>query len=293
MNICRRAIFPREGHQLIEVDFSGLEVAVAACYHKDPTMMKYLKDPDSDMHGDMASQIFMLDDFDKKKHPEHKLLRAATKNSFIFPQFYGDYYANNAQGFCNSWLHLPINGRWKAGVGVGMPGGDTIGDHLISRGIKGYQDFEDHMKKIENDFWSRRFYIYQKWKDTWVSRYQKNGYIDMYTGFRCSGIMKKNEVINYAVQGAAFHCLLWSFIQLDKILTGNYKSRLIGQIHDAVILDIHPDELEEVAHIIKRVTCKDLLKAWPWISVPLDVEADLCPVDGSWNMKESYKLPEV
>jgi DNA polymerase I-like protein with 3'-5' exonuclease and polymerase domains len=293
MNICRRAIFPREGHQLIEVDFSGLEVSIATCYHKDPTMMKYLKDPDSDMHGDMASQIFIIDDFDKKKHPEHKFLRNATKNSFVFPQFYGDYYANNAQGFCNSWLHLPINRRWKAGVGVDMPEGKTIGDHLISKGIKGYQDFEDHMKKIENDFWSRRFYIYQKWKDSWVSAYQKRGWFDMYTGFRCSGIMKKNEVINYPVQGAAFHCLLWSFIQLDKILTGHYKSRLIGQIHDAVILDVHPDELEEVAHIIKKVTCKDLPKAWPWIIVPLDVEADLCPVDGSWNMKETYKLPEV
>jgi DNA polymerase I-like protein with 3'-5' exonuclease and polymerase domains len=292
MNICRRAIFPREGHQLIEVDFSGLEVSIAACYHKDPTMMKYLKDPDSDMHGDMAAQIFCIDDFDKKKHPEHKYLRGATKNSFVFPQFYGDYYANNAQGFCNSWLHLPL-GRWKPGTGPDMPGDLKLSDHMISKGIKSYQDFEDHMKKIEKDFWGRRFRVYQKWKDTWVQAYQKKGFFDMYTGFRCSGIMKKNEVINYPVQGAAFHCLLWSFIQLDKILVGNYKSRLIGQIHDAVILDVHPDELEEVGYIIKKVTCRDLPKAWEWICTPLDVEADLCPVDGSWNMKEAYKLPEV
>jgi len=58
-------------------------------------------------------------------------------------------------------------------------------------------------------------------------------------------------------------------------------------------LDVNPDELEEVAQIIRRVTCKDLPAAWKWICVPLDVEADLGPVDGSWNMKEAYKLPEV
>ena len=62
---------------------------------------------------------------------------------------------------------------------------------------------------------------------------------------------------------------------------------------DAVILDVHPDEFEEIAYIIKKVTCKALPEAWGWINVPLDVDADLCPVDGSWNMKESYKLPEV
>ena len=141
---------------------------------------------------------------DKKKYPEHKYLRNATKNSFVFPQFYGDYYANNAQGFCNSWLHLPL-GRWKPGTGPDMPDG-KLSDHMISKGIKSYQDFEDHMKKIEKDFWGNRFRVYQKWKDTWVEAYQKKGFFDMYTGFRCSGIMKKNEVINYPVQGAAIHC---------------------------------------------------------------------------------------
>ena len=291
MTICRRAIFPRYGHQLMEVDFSGLEVAIAACYHKDPTMMKYLTDPDSDMHGDMAEQIFIIDNFDKKKHPEHKILRAATKNGFVFPQFYGDYYANNAEHLACRWGLLP-KGKWKKGQGIDLPDGQKLSDHLINKGIKSFDQFVEHMKVIEDDFWGRRFYRYKKWKEKWLARYQKNGFFDMHTGFRCSGVMRKNEVINYPVQGAAFHCLLWSFIQLDKELH-RFDTNLIGQIHDAVVLDVNPDELEEVAQIIKRVTCKDLPAAWDWICVPLDVEADLGPVDGSWNMKEVYKLPEV
>lgn len=267
-------------------------VIIKNCYHKDPTMISYLKDSSSDMHGDMAKQIFMVDNFDKKKNPEHKYLRNATKNSFVFPQFYGDYYANNAKGFIGDWLHLP-EGQWKENQGCPMPNGVRISDHMILKGIKNYIAFENHMKKIEKDFWEKRFPVYKKWKIDTFEKYQKDGYVDMFTGFRCSGIMRKNEVVNYPVQGAASHCLLWAFIQLDKIFREKgLRSRLIGQIHDAMILDVHPDELEEVGYLIKKVTCRDLPKVWTWISVPLDVEADLCGIDKPWSEKQSYKLKE-
>ena len=96
-------------------------------------------------------------------------------------------------------------------------------------------------EKFEDDFWNRRFKVYNRWKDKWWEGYQKNGYVSMYTGFRCSGIMRRNECINIPIQGSAFHCLLWSFIQVDKISREqNWKSRLIGQIHDAMVLDVHP-----------------------------------------------------
>ncbi len=87
--IARTCIFPRLGHQLLELDYSGLEVCIAACYHQDPTMIKYIKDPASDMHADMAKQIFFIKDFDKK-HKSLKELRYYAKNGFVFPQFYGD-----------------------------------------------------------------------------------------------------------------------------------------------------------------------------------------------------------
>jgi DNA polymerase I-like protein with 3'-5' exonuclease and polymerase domains len=61
MRICRRAIIPRPGFQLLEADYSGIEVRISACYHKDSTMLDYISDPKSDMHLDMAKQIFMLE----------------------------------------------------------------------------------------------------------------------------------------------------------------------------------------------------------------------------------------
>lgn len=83
MQIVRQALYPRPGHQLFELDFSGLEVRIAACYHKDTTMLKYLTNTASDMHADMGKQLFLLDNF-KKGDPYHAVLRQAAKNGFVF-----------------------------------------------------------------------------------------------------------------------------------------------------------------------------------------------------------------
>lgn len=307
MQICRRAIFPRPGHQLLEVDFSGIEVRIAACYHKDETMLKYINDPKSDMHADMAKQIFKMDSFDKKIHG-HATLRQAAKNGFVFPQFYGDYYKNCAEIMACNWGQLP-KGRWKPSQGIIV---DEIGkpfkpyylsDHLMSKGIIEFgkdekvngkwvtTGFLKHVKEVENDFWNNRFKQYQWWKETHYSVYKKYGYVDLKTGFRCSGAMSKNDVINYPVQGAAFHCLLWSLIETDKRMQEEkWNTRILGQIHDSMILDVHPEELKYIGEVIHQITCVELRKAWSWIIVPLDVEAEICPVDAPWTEKSKYNL---
>jgi len=288
MQTVRKALYPRPGHQLLEVDYSGLEVRIACCYHKDPTMVKYIKNPASDMHGDMAKQIFKLPKLNKSI-PEHKTLRDAAKNGFVFPEFYGDYYKNCAEGLACKWGVLPQS-RWKEGQGIKMPEGN-LSDHLISKGIKSYKQFEEHIKDIEDDFWKNRFPHYARWKKQWWATYQKYGYLDMKTGFRCSGVMTHNEVINTPVQGAAFHCLLWSFIRLDEIMREEkWGTRLIGQVHDSIVLDVNPKELHHVANTVRRVPCINLPEAWKWIIVPLSVNMELSGIDESWADKKEFVL---
>ena len=282
MQTVRKALYPRPGHQLLEVDYSGLEVRIAACYHKDPTMMRYINNAGADMHADIAEQIFLIENFDKVGH---KTLRDAAKNGFVFPEFYGDYYKNCAAGLATKWGGLP-QGKWKPGQGIKIPEG-CLSDHLIAQGIPSFQKFTNHIKDIEEDFWSNRFQAYAEWRDRWWETYKKYGYIDMFTGFRCSGVMTRNEVINTPIQGAAFHCLLWALIEIDRIQQEEkWDTKIIGQIHDDIVLDANPEELNHVLTVIKRVTCVDLPKAWPWIIVPLDIDSDIYPVDGSWAEKE-------
>ena len=284
MQLCRGALYPRPGHQLLEVDFSGLEVRIAACYHKDPTMLKYLK-TGYDMHSDMAKQIFMIDKIDKS-NPAHNILRQATKNGFVFPEFYGDYYKNCAVSMAQGWGKLPA-GKWTTHQGIELDtSAFTLSDHLIAKGINSFKTFERHVRDIEDDFWRRRFPDYAAWKDRWWKIYKKYGYIDLLTGFRCSGIMGKNDCINYPVQGAAFHCLLYTLIELNKIMIKEkWDSRIIGQIHDSINIDVLPDELPHVIETIKRIATEQLPNAWDWIIVPLDIDMEICGVDKSWAEK--------
>ena len=288
MQIVRKAIFPRPGHQLLEIDFSALEVKIAACYHQDPTMLKYLKDPTTDMHRDMAEQIFFIK---FQKCPEHILLRAAAKNGFVFPQFYGDYYKNCAVSLSSTWGKLP-DGAWKDTHGIPMPDNGTLGAHMRENGIKNIGAFTEHIKEIEKHFWGTRFPVYASWKQQWWQKYQKTGRIAMFTGFECSGLMGRNDCINYPIQGAAFHCLLLLFIELDSlIISQKWKTRVIGQIHDAILLDVHPSELSEVVTNITNITTQRLHKIWSWITIPLTVEADLGGIDSSWADLKPFEMP--
>lgn len=288
--IVRRAIYPRLGNQLLEVDYSGIEVSIAACYHKDPTMVEYLEKK-FDMHGDIASQIFDIDNFNKHDK-EQSVLRAAAKNTFVFPQFYGDYYKNNAIGMCGTWLQLPQT-KWTDKMGIPLYG-EPLGRHMRKIGIKSFDSFVNKIKAIERDFWTNRFPQYAAWKEEWYQMYLRYGYVPLKTGFVCRGLMSKNDVINYPVQGAAFHCLLWSFIEINKeIKRQKLKTRLVGQIHDAMVFDVYPPELEKIGYIVQKICTIGLRKHFDWINVPLSLEADLCGIDKSWADKEEWKLPEI
>jgi len=295
--ICRGIIYPRKGHILLESDFKSVEVGVSTCYNKDPQLIKYVSNSKkNDMHRDMAQQIFMLDKFDGDIKA-HKFLRKATKNGFVFPQFYGDYYKNNAVSLAVEWCGLG-KGKWKQHQGIDMVQGFdpplakfNLSDHLAKKGIKSFDAFVEHLKKIEDHFWNKRFPVYKKWKEDTYNTFLKTGYVDLYTGFRCFGPMSKNDATNYPVQGAAFHCLLKCFIEIDRIATKEkWKTKLIGQIHDSMILDVYPLEFNHVVKTIHNVTSVWLPKQFPWIIVPISVEMEATGIDQPWSSKKEIEI---
>lgn len=280
MKICRRAILPRPGHMLVEADFSALEVNISECYHKDPIMMSYLLNPSSDMHLDMGKQIFLMRDMNKSI-PSHAVLRQAAKNGFVFPQFYGDYYGNNAYSLAD-WVKLSY-GEWGEKEGIELSNGFHISDHLRKRGIKSFEQFVEHMKKVEDDFWGKRFKEYGKWRERSVKEYRRRGWLKLYTGFVCSGIMRRNEIVNYPIQGSAFHCLLFTFIELDKIAQKEkWKSKLVGQIHDSILMDVDPSELNHIKDCLQIIVKETLPNAWKWIIVPLEIEVEEYGINKPW-----------
>lgn len=270
--LIRSSIIPRKDHLLIEIDYKALEVRIAACYHKDPNMIDEIVNPARDMHRDMAMEIYKL-----KPNEWTELARYYAKNKFVFPEFYGDYYESCAK---NLWEPVTTNTLVTLS-------GEPMRDHLKKVGIQNYDDFEDHLKKVEDRFWNVRFPVYTKWKKKQIEKYYRNGFITMHTGFRCSGLMKRNEVINYPVQGAAFHCLLWSVIHLNKIFKKlKMDSMIVGQIHDSMILDVHPEEYNKVLNLAYQVMTEEIRKVWEWIIVPLDIEIEVSIMNRSWYEKK-------
>ena len=257
----RTCLIPRKGNMIVEVDFSGIEVRIGACYHKDGGMVGYILDETTDMHRDTAADLFM-----KPKDLITKQERQAAKNGFVFPQFYGDYYKNCAP---NIWDQID----------------DSTKNHLKTKGVRNLLDFEEVCYAAERQFWEVRFTDYNQWrKDNWKA-YLKNGYIDLFTGFRVTGNLTRNQANNIPIQGSAFHCLLWSLIRVNNFIKRkNLKSRIIGQIHDSLVLDAVKDEWEILRPEIKSIMTEKIRDYWSWIILPLKCEIDY--YENNWGISE-------
>jgi hypothetical protein len=301
--LVRRCYYPRRGYQLVELDYGQIEVRIPCCYHSDPTLMEYVNDESKDMHRDTAMALFGLSAKQVSKAARH-----AAKNQMVFPTFYGSYYAQCAPNLWEGTDTTAVEGetvpvldadgcpkRGEDGKPVTRP--KTLREHMAERGVTelGACDpdqppapgtFEAHVKAIEDDFWNRRFRVYSQWKRDWFAAYQRDGGFMMLSGFAVNHVLDRKQVCNYPIQGCAFHCCLWSLVRIVRWLK-KYKfcTRVIGEIHDCINFDCHPAERDDVIHESKRIMSEDIRRAFPWLNVPLTVEPEACPIDGSWYDK--------
>lgn len=257
--VLRLLMSARPGHRLGEYDYKAIEAGIVACYNQDPNWVRYFNDPKSDMHRDMAAKLFLRETTEVTKEE-----RQGAKNGFVFPTVYGSWFKNTA---ATLW-------------GAAEP---TTLAHLADKGIENLDDFTQHVRKVEKWFWEDQFPVGYEWMNKTIKDYDKKGYIDLYTGFRCYGPMSRNQIINYRIQGSAFHCLGWTFTNTSKELRRrNMDTYLIGQVHDCIVPDIHPEEEAEVDQIIIDYGTKKIREHWPWISVNLRIEKAVSEVNGSW-----------
>lgn len=281
--IIRRAFIPRDGHAIVEVDYSGLEVRVACALSGDPKLT--YDTVEGDMHRDMAAECYMLE-----AHEVMKNVRQNAKGGFVFAEFYGDWYKQVTR---NLWDGIDRHG-------LQHPSGYSLHDHLIDCGITGRGEcdprkepakdtFENHIKNVEKRFWNERFRVYHKRRQQWVEEYLQQGYIDIVTGFRCHGPMTKNQVMNYHIQGPAFHCLLWSLIRLvAEVRRRRMGVKVMGQIHDSIISDVPLREVDDYLALVYDITTCQLREEWAWITLPFEIEAEMATTN--WYEKEEVEV---
>ena len=269
----RMGIIPTPGNQLLEADFSGMEVRIAACYTGDEVLINYIKDSTSDMHRDQASLLFKL-----PNELITKEIRFEAKNGWVFPLFYGSYYVSCAR---NLW------GRISS---LKLSDGKPLQAWLKENKIITYTGFEERCKKLEQEFWDR-FKTFRKWQEQTIISFQRKGFVEMYHGFRRGGLLDQNQIINSGIQGSAFHCLLWCLIQINKVRKKErWKTTIPGQIHDSIIFDLNPVEKEHVIQTLHRIATKDLVEAHKWIITPMEIELEIAPINRSWFEKKPLAL---
>jgi DNA polymerase-1 len=278
--LVRSSFIPRPNHHILEIDFSGNEIKSAACYHKDP---KFIDDVlHGDMHRDTAAELFLC-----KKEEVNKEARQTAKNKFVFAEFFGDWYMSCAQLL------------WEDIARYNLKVGDVpMKKHLAKKGINELGDLDPNskptqgtftylVKSVEDSFWNKRYKVYTQWKNDWWDLYVRRGWLQMYTGFVVQGPYNRKQVINYPIQGTAFHWLLWCVIKINKWLRKNkMRTMIIGQIHDSIIFDAHKDELDAVREYAIKVMTVLLPKHWHHITIPMAVEAECSPLEASWHEKK-------
>lgn len=301
--LIRMGIVPSKDSVICEMDFSGSEVITSAAYHKDPTFIHDITV--GDMHRDLAIELFMLDPesmnknnfTDKEILKRIKEIRFYSKNNWTFAQFYGDWFGSCAP---NLWENV-------VEAGLRIPDGSmTVKEHLESKGIFelgemiNYEptpgSFLEHCKEVEQRMWNERFPKYTQWKKDVVEFYQTYGFIETFFGFRFTGYMDNKQCTNFPIQSVSFHLLLFTLIKTEQFLKKNkFKAKIIGQVHDSVILNIPKNEIIAVTTGIVKIvhSLKDRFK---WLIVPMDMEIEMSRTrecGGNFSQMKEFLLSEI
>ena len=218
--VVRRCFIPRTpDRHLVEIDYSGAEVRANASINHDPTLLDSINHG-IDFHKSIAAMAYKL-----PKEEITKQLRQSVKGAYTFAAFYGSFWAAIAEGL---WDGIEYGS-------LALKDGKPLKQHLAQQGITQLGNSEnplpgtyyEHIRQTDEWFWNKKFKVYAAWKNKVWKQYLEDGYVDLPTGFRCAGIFTKNMVTNFSAQGAAAHCLLWSFVKLDQAL----QKRGLPSIH--------------------------------------------------------------
>ena len=268
--VIRSCFVPRPGHVLVEIDYGALEFRICACFWRDKAMVAYASDPSLDVHRDMAAECFGV-----PVEEVTKQARFHAKNGFVFPTLYGSYHKNTSQSLWASMEQFNLTNV------SGVP----LKKCLAEIGVR-KANYQSHVQKVEKRF-QKRFPEWTKRKESWWQQYLKTGRFRLMTGFVAEGAFTRNDLMNYPIQGPAFHILLWSLIRLVKWTRGK-KTKIVGQIHDSIVADVHRSELDHYLEEAKRVMTVDVREAWDWIVTPLEIEVEVA--EDNWYNKKAIEL---
>ena len=229
----RKAFIARdENHTLVSADYSQIELRIIAALSGDPEMVKSFQNGE-DIHASTAAKVFNV--------PLSEVTRE--QRSHAKTVNFGIIYGVSAFGLSNQTSLSRSESK-----------------ELIDTYYKTYPT----LKKYINDQieWAR-----------------EHGYVQTISGRRryLKDINSQNAVVrgaaernavNAPIQGSAADIIKIAMINIHKKLTDeNWKSKMLLQVHDELVFDVHNSELDKIKPMIKH----EMENAFK-MAVPLDVE---------------------
>ena len=229
----RKAFIARdENHTLLAADYSQIELRIIAALSGEENMIKAFQNGE-DIHKSTASKVFNvpLEEVTREQRSHAKTVN------------FGIIYGVSAFGLSQQTD--------------------------LSRG--------ESKELIENYY--KTYPTLRAYIDEQIDFARKNGFVETILGRRryLKKINSRNAVVrsgdernavNAPIQGSAADIIKIAMINLHKIFEeGNYRSKMILQVHDELVFDIHKDELS----ILKPIIKKEMEGAYQ-LSIPLTVD---------------------
>jgi len=232
----RKAFIPRNEHYtLLAADYSQIELRIIAALSEEETMIEAFKNGE-DIHASTASKVFNV--------PLTEVTREQRSNAKTVN--FGIIYGVSAFGLSNQTNLTRSESK-----------------ELIDTYYATYPKLRDYIQD-QVDF------------------ARDNGYVQTVLGRRryLKDINSRNAVVrgaaernavNAPIQGSAADIIKIAMIRIhEKLQAGNFKSKMLLQVHDELVFDIYKPELEEMKALIKS----EMESAYK-LEVPLDVELDI------------------
>ncbi len=232
----RKAFVPRdENYILLAADYSQIELRIIAALSEENTMIEAFKNGE-DIHASTASRVFNV--------PLEEVTREQRSNAKTVN--FGIIYGVSAFGLSNQTDLTRAESK-----------------ELIDTYYKTYPKLRNYMSEQ-------------------VNFARDNGYVQTVLGRRrylkdingSNAIVRggaERNAVNAPIQGSAADIIKIAMINIHRKLSeGNYKTKMLLQVHDELVFDCYKPELEEMKALIKS----EMENAYK-MNVPLDVEVGI------------------
>ncbi|RNC91891.1 MAG: DNA polymerase I [Allomuricauda sp.] len=232
----RKAFIPRnKDYVLLAADYSQIELRIIAALSEEDTMISAFKNGE-DIHASTASRVFNV--------PIDQVTREQRSNAKTVN--FGIIYGVSAFGLSNQTDLSRSEAK-----------------ELIDTYYKTYPKLRNYMGE-QVDFARDNGYV-----QTVLGRrrYLK----DINAGNQVVRGAAERNAVNAPIQGSAADIIKIAMINIHKkLIEGNYKTKMLLQVHDELVFDCYKPELEEMKTLIKS----EMENAYK-MAVPLDVEVGI------------------